>query len=124
MKVKIDLSKDGLAMLYKPYEIVAWAVVRASPGPVGSGHVWAETNEGLKKLYGARALYSAGASISRASVIFFLNREVDKGFMGWNDATGKGGHHRLYYPKYSERQILQIIKEKVCEKLSHAMGDY
>jgi len=118
LRVKIDLSKDGLAMLYKPYEIVAWAVVRASPGPVGSGLVWTKTNEGLERLYGA------GASISRASVIFFLNREADKGFMGWNDATGKGGHHRLYFPRLSERELLHRIKEKVCEKLSHAMGEY
>lgn len=118
MKVKIDLSKHGLAMLYKPYEIVAWAAVRASPEPVGSFHVYARTNQGLKKLFGNEA------SISRASIIFFLNREVDKGFMGWNDATGKGGHHRLYYPILSERQILERIKEKTCKKLSHAMGDY
>lgn len=116
MKVKIDLSKHGLAMLYKPYEIVAWAVVRASSNPVGSGYVWAKTNEGLKKL--------DGTTISRASIIFFLNREVDKGFMDWDDATGKGGHHRLYFPQFSERVLLQRIKEKARDKLSHAMGEY
>ena len=116
MKVKIDLSKDGLAMIYKPYEIVAWAVVMAISIPVGSGYVWAKTNEALKKL--------DGTTISRASVIFFLNREVDKGFMGWNDATGKGGHHRLYFSRLSEGELLHRIKEKVCEKLSHAMGEY
>jgi len=115
MRVKIDLSKHGLAMLYKPYEIVAWAVVRASPGPVGSGHVWAETNKALDKL--------DGTTISRASVIFFLNREVDKGFMGWEDATGKGGHHRLYSPRCTERELLEIILREAWDKLEQAMGE-
>lgn len=118
MKVKIDLSKDGLAILYRPYEILAWKVVRANENPVGSLRIWIKTKEGLKKLYGENA------TISRASVIQFLNREVDKGFMGYNEGVGKGGYHRLYFPRLSEREILQMIMGKACEKLSCAMGKY
>lgn len=115
MKVKIDLSKSGLAMLYKPYEIVGWAVVRAKGEPVGSSHVWAQTNKALMEL--------DGTTISRASIIFFLNREVDKGFMDWDDATGKGGHHRLYFPLATEKELLRIVQGKAWDKLAHAMGE-
>jgi len=38
-----------------------------------------------------------GSPISRASVIFFLNKLVDMGILGYGDETGKGGHHRRYH---------------------------
>jgi len=115
MKVKIDLSKNGLAMLYKPYEIVTWAVVRASKKPVKSSYVWKKTNEALKELN--------GTTISRTSVIFFLNREVAKGFMDCIDATGKGGHHKLYFPAFTEKDILSVIQGTAWDKLAKAMGN-
>ena len=32
---------------------------------------------------------------ARASIIFYLNKMVDEGVLGFRDATGKGGHHRM-----------------------------
>lgn len=107
MKVKIDLSQDGLAMFYRPYEIIGWDVVWNSPEPIGSGAVWEKVNFGL----------GPENTISRASVIFFLNRQVDLGFMGWKDATGKGGHHRLYYPKVNMKDLVLAISRRTSEKI-------
>lgn len=108
MKVKIDLSQEGLAMFYRPYEIIGWDVVWNSPEPIGSGAVWEKTNKGL----------GPDKTISRASVIFFLNREVDKGFMGYIDATGKGGHHRRYYAKKDMGGLVRAIKDEFDEAIS------
>jgi hypothetical protein len=35
-------------------------------------------------------------SISRASVINFMNSMVDEGIFGYREITGKGGHRRVY----------------------------
>lgn len=101
MRMKIDLSKDGLALFYKPYEIIGWDVVWNSPEAIASGAVWEKVNFGL----------GPNKTISRASVIFFLNRQVDLGFMGWKDATGKGGHHRLYFPQVNMELLVQKIQK-------------
>lgn len=101
-------------MFYRPYEIIGWDVIWNSPEAMGSGAVWKKVN------------YELGPddSISRASIIFFLNREVDKGFMAWKDATGKGGHHRLYSPlvdlKGLTLQISRVMSEKVRDLLIEA----
>ena len=107
MKVKVDLSKDGLSMFFKPYEIEGWNVLWNTPKPIGSGAVWKMVNEYL----------GPGNEVSRTSVIFFLNRQVDIGFMGWTDATGKGGHHRLYYPKVSMLTLAQTILDDATTHL-------
>ncbi len=35
---------------------------------------------------------------SRASVILFLNDMVDEGILEYEEKTGKGRYHRVYYP--------------------------
>jgi hypothetical protein len=106
MKVKIDLSKEGLAMFYRPYEIIGWDIVWNSPEAIGSGAVWKKTNAIM-----AQSDPGEKKTISRASVIFFLNRQVDLGFMGWLDYTGKGGHHRRYYPKVDMGGLVREITD-------------
>ena len=109
MKVKIDMSKDGLSMFFKPYEVRGWdRVWNASKSkPVGSSDVFEYINFGL----------GPGKTISRASVILFLNRQVDLKFMGWKDATGKGGHRRLYYPLVNMTELTLAISRRTAEKI-------
>jgi len=58
---------------------------------------------------------------SRASVIFFLNDLVEYGYADWKDATGKGGHHRLYYseltPELFEKKVYVDINTKLKDAL-------
>jgi predicted transcriptional regulator len=56
-------------------------------------------------------------SISRASVIFFLNRMVDQGVLDYRSATGKGGHHRVYFPILDERGYKKHLLKIVVESL-------
>ncbi len=111
--LRIDLKESGLPMLFKPYEHYLlthiWETVDEEH-PTGSGkaHQFVLTTDDKK---------------SRASVIFFLNDMVDEGLLGWHDATGKGGHHRLYYPLMTEAQFWEHVARHVYAKIIEASGD-
>jgi hypothetical protein len=109
MKIKIDMARDGLYMFFKPYEVLGWDRVwnSSESKPVGSFDVFKHIKFGL----------GPGKTISRASVIFFLNRQVDLGFMAWKDATGKGGHRRLYYPLVNMTELTLAISRRMAEKI-------
>ena len=59
-----------------------------------------------------------GKSISRASIIFYLNRMVDEGVLRWRDATGKGGHHRIYVTQLDESGYKKYIVRTLLESVS------
>ena len=96
-------------MFFKPYEILGWDRVwdASESEPVGSFDVFKHVNFGL----------GPGKTISRASVIFFLNRQVALKFMDWKDATGKGGHRRLYYPLVNMMELTLAISRRMAEKI-------
>ncbi len=74
----------------------------------GSGKTWEHVNRELGE----------GKSISRASVIFYLNRMVDEGVLGFRDATGKGGHHRIYLTKLDESGYKKYIVRTLLESVA------
>jgi len=90
---KFNPAETGLRKTLKEYEEIAlryiWSVGEKG---AGSGKTWEHVNEELGE----------GKSISRASIIFYLNRMVDEDVLSWRDATGKGGHHRIYVTKLDE----------------------
>ncbi len=111
--LRIDLRKSGLPMLFKPYQHYLLEHIWKNAdkdNAIGSGkaHEFIQTTDDKK---------------SRASVIFFLNDMVDEGVLGWHDRTGKGGHHRLYYPLITEAQFWEHVASKVHAKLIEASGD-
>ena len=54
---------------------------------------------------------------SRASVIFSLNDMVDDGILEYEEETGKGGYHRVYYPKMDREEFAKHVKKTITEKL-------
>jgi len=93
MPLKVDLSKQGLEMCFKDYEIIMLGRQWDDPtSRDGSGILWKYVND-------------CGESISRASVIFAANRFVDAGIWDAVDRTGKGGHHKLYYALITESEF-------------------
>ena len=111
--LRIDLKESGLPMLFKPYQHYLlthiWETIDED-NAIGSGkaHEFILTTDDKK---------------SRASVINFLNEMVDEGVLAWHDRTGKGGHHRLYYPIMTEAQFWEHIAHNVFAKLFEASGD-
>ena len=97
---KFDPVQSGLRKTLREYEEIALRYIwEVGDEGAGSGKPWMHVNEQLKD----------GKSISRASVIFYLNRMVDEGVLGFRDATGKGGHHRIYIPKLDEKGYQKYI---------------
>ncbi|TET70892.1 hypothetical protein E3J39_05670 [Candidatus Bathyarchaeota archaeon] len=105
---KFDPAKEGLRKTLREYEELAlrylWSIGEEG---AGSGKAWREVNEDL----------GAEKTISRASVIFFLNRMVDQGVLGFRDATGKGGHHRIYYPLMDERGYKKYVLKTIIDSM-------
>ncbi len=105
---KFDPSKQGLRKTLKEYEEVGLKYVW-SQGEKGatSGKTWKAVNEAL----------DSDQSMSRASVILFLSRMADQGVLDFRTATGKGGHHRVYYPIMDERSYKKHLLKTVVESL-------
>ena len=105
---KFDPSQPGLTKTLREYEELAlrylWEVGEEG---AGSGLIWKTVNKQL----------GTGKSISRASVIFAMNRFVDQGVLGWRDATGKGGHHKIYYPLMDEEGYLKSLLKTMVESM-------
>ncbi len=105
---KFNPSEHGLRKTLKEYEEAGlryvWSIGEEG---VGSGKTWTTVNEVL----------GPEKRISRASVIFFLNRMVDQGVLDYRSATGKGGHHRIYFPAMDEREYKKYLLKTVVESL-------
>jgi predicted transcriptional regulator len=105
---KFDPAQKGLRKTLKEYEELAlrhiWDVGEEG---AGSGKTWQHVNEQLGE----------GNSISRASIIFFLNRMVEEAVLGYRDATGKGGHRRIYVPNMDEKGYKRYVVRKLCESV-------
>ena len=82
---------------------------------VNSREVWGQVNSALEdKDIGKQ-------TISRASIINFLNRMVDEGILSYREKTGKGGHHRVYYPKIGiedEKNFKKEMAQRILAKIA------
>ena len=106
---KFNPAETGLRKTLREYEEIAlryiWSMGEEG---AGSGKAWEHANKEL----------SEGKSISRASVIMYLNRMVDEGVLGYRDATGKGGHHRIYITKLDESGYKKYIVRTLLESVA------
>jgi len=108
MTITIDTANKGLAMVLKDYQEEALRLIWSKEGEGSSSRdVWSQVN---KRLKGER-------SISRASIINFLNAMVDEGVLDYIEITGKGGHRRIYSSKLDEEAYKRHIAETVLNNL-------
>ena len=106
MDLSLDLSETGLAMFFFPYQIVSLDILWNSEENLNSRQVWQMANEKLRP-----------RTISRASIINFLNASVEHGILNYVETTGKGGYRRLYSPKFTKSETSTFLAEKVNERL-------
>ena len=105
---KYDTSKRGLHTLLKDYENEALKVMWVLPDKqFSSREVWEAVNVRLgdKK------------TISRASIINFLQYLAEARILEINSITGKGGHRGLYKQKYTETEFKKLVAEILIERL-------
>ncbi len=113
MGIKFDTEKTGLEMLYKPYQVIALRALweRGGMGII-SREAWVQVN---------KVLIEQGKSISRASIIFFLDDMIEDGFATYTSKSGKGGYHRVYAPvQKNKAEFLEEVSKRIVEKLLEA----
>jgi len=89
MGIVFDTREDGFRTVVKDYQEMALRFVWGSgERGVSSREAWLNVNKEL----------GGSGSISRASIINFLNAMVDEGALSYTETTGKGGHRRIYSP--------------------------
>jgi hypothetical protein len=103
----IDPSKDGLEKVLRDYQIEALKIM------------WGNTGEGLtsRKVYEAVNKKLGSRSVSRASIINFLNAMCDDGVLDFEEETCKGGMRRKYYKGLDESGFKRYIASTVLNSL-------
>lgn len=108
LALTIDTSSEGLAMVLKDYQELALKYLWRLDGEGASSRdVWVQVNEDLE----------GSKTISRASIINFLNSMVDEGVLNYTETTGKGGHRRIYTAKYDEAEFKEYVAKVVLKNL-------
>ncbi|MBQ03985.1 hypothetical protein CL673_04640 [Candidatus Bathyarchaeota archaeon] len=107
MTLIFNPASNGLAKVFRDYQEEALRFVweRKEEGAI-SREVWTRVNEKL-----------VGKTISRASIINFLNAMVEEGVLDYNEKTGKGGYHRVYRPKLNEASFKKYVAQTVISSL-------
>ena len=106
--MKFDTKQEGLETLFKPYQalLLEW--------------IW-EINEhqrtGVNSNKAHQYLQDTSESKSRASVIFFLNDLVEEEILTYEERTGKGGHHRVYFPNMNREEFSAYVVRSINDKL-------
>ena len=107
MPLVIDPTKDGFEKVLREYQIEALKLIWANKGDgMTSREVYVAVNEVL----GAR-------SVSRASIINFLNAMCDEGVLDFEEETCKGGMRRKYSTGLDESGFKVHIAEMVLKSL-------
>ena len=106
--MKFDTSKEGLLTLFKPYQVALLE------------HIWKLNNPSRTGITSGQAhevLHNHPDRKSRAAVIIFLNDMVDEGVLDYEEESGKGGFHRVYYPKMDRKQFARYVINTITDKL-------
>jgi len=111
---KFDHEKEGLRKTLREYEEISLRHVWSTGEEgVSSGKTWRIANEKM----------GPDKTISRASVIFFMNRMVDQGVLSYRTKTGKGGHHRVYYTLLDEKAYKKHLLKTIVDSLMRDFPD-
>jgi predicted transcriptional regulator len=105
-RIEYDASEKGLRDILKDYQEFALRAIWATPEGLGSKAVWDRVNAELEP-----------NTISRASVINFLESMREAGVLKGVERTGKGGYHWIYNPAMDESEFKQYIARTILESL-------
>jgi len=105
MDAKYESGKTGLEAFLEPWQIIALNIVWKSDKPIKSKDVWIQANQRYP------------LTISRASIINFLQYMMNQGVLEGIDATGKGGHYNLYRPQMNETEYKTAMVKTILSKI-------
>jgi len=110
--MKFDLIKDDLEAVLSPWQV---AIIR---------FVWEVGETDSRHAY--EYMRGTEFAMSRASLINFLKKMVDEGFLSYSEKTGKGGYKGIWRPHpeaLDEDMFRQVVAERVRARLSKFVGD-
>lgn len=108
MTLVIDPSKVGLEKVLRDYQIEALKIIwNNGETGVTSREVYQKTNKILKGV----------KSISRASIINFLNSMCDEKVLNYVEETCKGGTRRKYSTRLNEDEFKKYIAMTAIESM-------
>jgi len=103
-----DTGGEGLGKVLKQYQAEALRHIWSLRGEgASSRQVWEQVNKALR---GTR-------TVSRASIINFLNDMAEQGVLNYEEVTGKGGHRRIYSAKLDESGFKRTVAQTVIDSL-------
>jgi predicted transcriptional regulator len=109
-----DTSEKGLLTLFRPYQAALLEHIWELNNPERTGITSGQAYEFLK---------NHPDSKSRASVINSLNEMVEEGVLEYEQESGKGGYHRVYYPKMNREQFARHVVETITGKLNEVFPE-
>jgi len=108
MMFTFETGKEGLGKVLRDYEEEAlryvWGLEESG---AGSREVWEHVNWALR---GTR-------TVSRASIISFLNHMAEEGVLEYEEVTGKGGRRRIYRAKLDEGGFRKAVVRTIMDSL-------
>jgi len=104
--ITYDTSQVGLEAVLRTWQLKTLQVLWRSPGGAKSFTVWAKVNKVLE-----------GESISRASIINFLEAMREVGVLSGVEESGKGGYHWVYSPAMDESGFKTFIANTLLGRL-------
>ena len=111
---KFDPSQPRLRKTLREWEEIALQYLWSIGGEgANSGPIWRYVNEQL----------GPEKSRSRASIIIAMNRFVDQGVLGYREGTGKGGHHKIYYPLMDEKGYKKYVAKTIIKSMMRDFPD-
>ena len=108
MGVIFNKDKDGFQTIMKDYQEMALRFVLDSGEGLTSREVWVGVNKG----------FGGSRTISRASIINFLNSMCEEGVIEYEEETAKGGRRRRYFPGIGEEGLKRQVAKEIISKLS------
>jgi len=114
MPLVVDPSKDGFEKVLRDYQIEALKTIWENPERgATSREVYVHVNRALEGV----------KTVSRASIINFLNGMCDDGVLSYEEETCKGGMRRKYFPGLDEDGFKRYIGRTVFDSLMKDFPD-
>ena len=108
----LNMDGVGLGMFLLPYQMDALEYLY-TVGEANSRQVWIHVNR-----------VDAPDPKSRASVINYLQGMAEEGLVSYRDATGKGGHHRVYMPSLEYPTLDDLTHELINRLLAKLSKEF
>lgn len=113
MNIVFYTGKEGFRKILKKYQEIALRVLWETESPLTTRDVWIEVNKRLEE----------SRSISRTSIITFLNAMCEEGVLNYEEETAKGGYRRRYSTSFDEEGFKRQVAKTVTSKLSTIWPD-